>query len=375
MLAELFRPSTETRAVQDPKWNDWASGADIGIGYGNTAAGVPVNADAALALATVYACVTLRSETLQAMPVRAYRQDGDRRDYVPGPRWLDQPNPETSWAQLVDQIMLSMDLHGDAHLLPVRDQSMRVSEVWVAHPDDVQVVRPDPARPRSVLIEGQPYQKEVVQVALHRMPGALRGMNPVMHAKETFGLASAAQNYGASWFGQGSVPSGVLETDGGLTSDQAQEVRQNWTRSVGGKRRAALVGVLHSGMKYKPITVPPETAQFLETRNFSAAELCGIYKVPPDHVAIALQGTSLTYQNVESAYLALIRRALMAPMRIIEDAMSNLMPTGQRMRFVPDVFLKPDTVNRYGAHRTGIEAGFLTVDEARALEDLPPLGG
>jgi HK97 family phage portal protein len=204
-------------------------------------------------------------------------------------------------------------------------------------------------------------------------PGAVRGLSPVLHMAETLGLAAAAQNYGSSWFGQGAVPAGVIESDAPEpTPEQIQSIKANWLRSNGGTRRASL-GVLYGGAKYKPITLAPEAAQFLGTRSFSAAEIAAAYHVDPAWVGVGVQGSSLTYQNVGDQYLALIRRALMAPMRILEERLSALMPPAQRMRFVPDVYMKPDTAGRYAAYQMALSAGFMTVDEVRALEDLPPL--
>jgi HK97 family phage portal protein len=130
--------------------------------------------------------------------------------------------------------------------------------------------------------------------------------------------------------------------------------------------------VLDNGAKYKPITIAPEESQFLETTKANVAAVARIYGVPPEMIAGEV-GNSLTYANVEQRSLDFLTYGVTPWLVRLERAISALLPRGQFVKFNAGALLRTTTKARYEAHEIGIRAGFLTVNEARALEDLPPL--
>jgi len=366
-------PETIERAVRDPKWGAWGRGADIGDPLGgNTKSGVEVTVDTATAFTIAYSCITIRGETLQAMPVdQVTTQGGVSREVAVRARWLDQPNVDMLWPTFIDQLSWSLDTDGNLFIAVTRDPLGRVVELWPVDPCSVQVRRDRPGAPRQYLIDGVPYRGELLHAALHIPPGVVRGISPIMRNKEAIGGAIAAQTFGSTWFGNSAMPSIVINHPGQPTVDQQREMRSSWFRHHGGPARANLPGLLTGGATATVLSLSPEQSQFLETRRFSAVELCNIWKVPPQMLGFEMD--SLTYQNMDKVKLRLYQQGLLAPMALIEGLLSSLLPRPQKIKLNPDVWLRADLTSRYAAHQVGISAGFLTVNEARALENLPPI--
>lgn len=357
----------EQRAItnNDPVMKAWAEGELFG-GTARSSSGQRVGTNEALELSTLYSCIVLRAEAMMSMPVDAYVSEGETRKPVPGARWMSRPNPEQDWPAYISDVMWNLDLYGNLYEAVMRDRSGRVAELWVLDAARVTVSRPRVGSPLEYRVDGQVYTGELRHRWFHRLPGRVTGSSPIEHAREAIGLGLAEQVFGAEFFGSGGVPQGVVTIPGDATAEQLQATKREFTK------KSRLPKVLQGGMTYQTTAINPEESQFLESRRFSAAEVCAIYRVPPEFVAIGVQGSSLLYQNVSSSWLALIRRALMAPMRVLELSYSELLPPGQRFKFVPDVYLKPDATTRYSAHKTAIEGGWTTPNEVRALEDMEP---
>lgn len=343
---------------------------DIESGYRVT------NLEDALAVSTFYACVMLRAEMFGSMPVETYTSvpGSNRREVTVGPRWLYNPNDEMSWAQYVMGVSWSLDVHGDLFEYIYRDRSNRVEAIEMIDPARVSAARmgTEHGAPIEYRVDG----KEVRQTRrgpqfrhgwIHRLPGRILGATPLEHANDTLALGGATQRFGREWFENGRVPSGVLESEGTADIDVLRMTKAEFMRGDGRVPR-----VLQAGMKYRQVSVSPEESQFLDTRRFTAAEICAVMRVPPEFVAIGVEGSSLLYQNVSSSWLAVIRRALMAPMRILQDWYSDLVPVGQRMRFDPEVYLKPDRATRMETHKLAVESGITTPNEIRRIEEMDP---
>jgi HK97 family phage portal protein len=204
----------------------------------------------------------------------------------------------------------------------------------------------------------------------HRFPGIPHGLSPVRYAAETIGTGIAAGRYGATFFGHEARPGGVLTTDKSLTDVEIDQLQARWKESMVGVRRTAL---LEHGVDYKPIQVPPEEAQFLETQQWTVQQVAMVYGVPPELIAAAARGESVTYANMETRPLDLYRFALVPWLVRLEAALAELLPRGMVARFNPRGLLRADQKTRYESYAIALTNGFLTVDEVRAQEDLPPL--
>ena len=366
MLADLF----DRRAIHDPKWDLWGSGADI-VNYpgANTTSGVAVTESNATKLLAVYACVSFIADTISAMPVDVYRGDTP----VSGPPWIQRPTPDLTITDLIGQCVTSLLLDGNFYAIPVISAAGQVVEVWPIHPGAVVVRRDAPTAPLQYFVNGTYYPYRMIHIRGAMLPGAVCGMSPITECRQTIGAGMALEDFGARFFGQGSSPSLIIEAPGIVTDEQAIALREQFESFHRGLRKAHGVAVLTGGATARPMTISPDDAQFLESRNFTSAQIAaGLYRLPPDDVGATLPGhSSLTYANISDQWVSRFRRAFLPYVRRVEMMLTDLLPRPQVARLDESEFLRADTKQRYDAYAVGIQNGFLSADYVAQAERLP----
>ena len=338
-----------------------------------TRSGVTVSADRALQHDAVWACCRLLADAISSLPVDAYR-DGSREPVTPKPAILMQPAAGFSFAEWCFATVFCVALRGTTFgLITARSGgALRPAQIDLLNPDAV-VITTDPDTGAIVVrINGRKLDepRDLWMLRGWTYPGELLGMSPIRHHAESIGLGLAAQGFGATLFGNNDgIPAGVLSTEQALNQRQAEEIHQRWKDSHGGRRGTAVMG---NGVRYQSIAVAPEDSQFLETRRYSVQQIARIYGIPVEMIG-GDAGNSMTYANVTQRDLSLLRYAIGPWVKRLEDALTLLLPRGTYAKFNTGAFLRADLLTRYQAHEIGLRAGFLTVDEVRALEDLEPL--
>lgn len=366
--SRLLGRTEEQRAVTSssaiPK-NSAGFGAD---------SGVYVSERTAMQSMAVYACVRLLADNIASLPLDVYRrQDGLRVPVEPAPLVIRRPSNDLTVFEWVSQAVTSLALRGNSyHLVLGRDSMEFASELMPLHPDLVSV-EPDPDTGRPVYrVDGKKVPRaDLVHIRRFTLPGALTGLSPVEQARQGIGLGLAAERYGARWFGQSADPSAVLQSDQSLTEDQAERNMAAWIETQGGKRYPAM---LSGGLKYQRISITPEESQFLETRRFQTTEIARLFGVPPHMIGDTERSTSWG-TGIEQQSIGFVRFNLRPWLTCIESALSDLLPRGQYVRFNVDALLRGDTKSRYDAYVSARNAGWLNVNEIRALEDRPPVDG
>lgn len=209
---------------------------------------------------------------------------------------------------------------------------------------------------------------DVRQLQLTHVPGEPLGQGPIQAWADGLRGAIDAHQYAAQWTRRGGRPTGILTTDQTLSADMAKEWKTaaNATMTPEGG-----VAVLGSGLTYKQCYLTPAELQLLDVRKVNVISVARIFGIPARLMLTSGDGDSKTYANMEQESILFVRHTLMPYMREIEAALSELLPDD--VRFNVDGFLRPDTTTRYAAHKVAIEAGFLTIDEVRAIEGLNPL--
>ena len=209
---------------------------------------------------------------------------------------------------------------------------------------------------------------DVRQLQLTHVPGEPLGQGPIQAWADGLRGAIDAHQYAAQWTKRGGRPTGILTTDQTLSADMAKEWKTaaNATMTPEGG-----VAVLGSGLTYKQCYLTPAELQLLDVRKVNVISVARIFGIPARLMLTSGDGDSKTYANMEQESILFVRHTLMPYMREIEAALSELLPDD--VRFNVDGFLRPDTTTRYAAHKVAIEAGFLTIDEVRAIEGLNPL--
>lgn len=209
---------------------------------------------------------------------------------------------------------------------------------------------------------------DVRQLQLTHVPGEPLGQGPIQAWADGLRGAIDAHQYASQWTKRGGRPTGILTTDQTLSADMAKEWKDAANKTMTPEGGVAVLG---SGLTYKQCYLTPAELQLLDVRKVNVISVARIFGIPARLMLTSGDGDSKTYANMEQESILFVRHTLMPYMREIEAALSELLPDD--VRFNVDGFLRPDTTTRYAAHKVAIEAGFLTIDEVRAIEGLNPL--
>ncbi|MFI6819258.1 phage portal protein [Nonomuraea sp. NPDC050328] len=330
-------------------------------------------AEASLQKVAIWASVTLLAGTASMLPVDVLSGEGADKRERPKPRWLLDPagdgNGLEDWTW---QLFYSWLLRGNGFgLIGERDPRLGTpTQIVLQHPDEVAAWRDRDGKPRYRIRGQEVPQGQMWHKRVYPVPGQLRGLSPIEHQALTIGVGIAALRFGAQWFEQGAHPTGILSNDKNLDQTQATTAKQRFLAAIQGRREPVVLG---SGWKYEAIQIAPEDSQFLETNQFTAAECCRIFGAGLAEVLGYETGGALTYQNIEQRNLQLLIYALDPWLTRLERALTELLPRPQYVKINRAALLRTDLLTRYRAHQLMIRNRFGTPDEARELEDKPPL--
>lgn len=198
----------------------------------------------------------------------------------------------------------------------------------------------------------------------------LVGYSPIAMAKNAIGLAIAAEEYGSKFYANGAAPSGVLEHPG--TIKDPSRVRESWQNTFGGSGNSNKVAVLEEGMKYTPISISPNEAQFLETRKFQINEIARIFRVPP-HMVGDLEKSS--FSNIEQQSLEFVKYTLDPwVIRWEQSIQRTLFTTEEKksyfVKFNVEGLLRGDYASRMQGYATARQNGWMSANDIRELENL-----
>jgi HK97 family phage portal protein len=338
------------------------------IPVASTWSGVPVNPDTALRLSAVWSCVQLLSGSISTLPLHVYREG--EREPLPTPLLLRQPAARTPLPDFLHATMVSLLLRGNAYAVVVARSgaSMLPAQVELAHPDQVAVRLTDDGI--EYRVGGRVVDRDDIwHVKGFCVPGSLVGLSPVEYARQAIGLGLAQERYGAQWFGSGSIPAGILRnTQKTVHGPAAEEVKARFKETVEGRD----VFVTGADWQYTAISIAPEDSQFVESRKFQIGEVARLFGVPAEMIGGDPTG-SHTYTSVEQRSAEFLTYSLRVWLTKLEVALARLLPRNQFVKFNAGGLLRTDLKTRYESYRLGLEGGWLTLDEVRQLEDLPPL--
>lgn len=364
-------------------------GNDFSLLFGRTTSGKTVNERTALQTTAVYACVRILSETIASLPLHVYRytEGGKAKDteHVLYTLLHDEPNPDMTSFVFRETLMSHLLIWGNAYSQILRDRSGQVIGLYPLLPDQMSVHRSEKGKLYYVYNryeEDNPNFQEKGSIVLSQeevlhIPGlgfdGLIGYSPIDLAKNAVGMTLACEEYGASFFGNGANPGGVLEHPG-ILKDPGK-VRDSWNAVYQGTRNAHKVAVLEEGMSYKQIGIPPEEAQFLETRKFQINEIARLFRIPP-HMVGDLEKSS--FSNIEQQSLEFVKYTLDPWVVRFEQAFkkSLLLPEEKKTHFIKfnvDGLLRGDYQSRMNGYAIGRQNGWLSTNDIRKLEELNPI--
>jgi HK97 family phage portal protein len=355
-------------------------------------AGVPVSQEGSLRLSVVYRCIDLISGTLAGLPAEAVRKQDEIRIPVDRPpAWLQTPNPEANWFEFAERIFESLLMDGNCFvLISARDAQGFPSELWVLNPHRIQVRRRENTGRIYFLWDGQTefsrfgtsagdFFGDILHIRL-KGAGGIRGLSPLEMARQSIGLGLVEEKFGARFFGRGQTMSGVIQLppqQGGAreTKEHIDLIGESWETKHGGSDQSHRPGILTGGATWQGITVPPEQAQFLESRDFQVADIATrFYGVPPHLVGLTEKQTSWGTGVAEQG-IALYRFTLKGHLTRFEAAMSQLLPRGQFLRLNHRALLEADPKTEAEILEIELRNGVINFDYWRSKLDLEPRPG
>ena len=376
MLARLFggQPLEERNLSYQQVWG---SGIDVS-GFA-TWAGTVVNQKNALEIGAAYACVRLLSDTISTLPVDTFiRRDGNRLPYRPRPAWVYEPEgPGSSRIEYYKQIVVSMLLSHGAVVQILRNGAGEIVALQPLDPTRVDIRRNRETRLREFVIDGGQAilpGEDVLYIPEMRRPGSLKGVSRVDELKQTLGLAKALDEFASRYFSNGANTSGIIEFPGNLTQEQAKDLVDSFEAGHKGLKKAHRPGVLSGGAKFTKTGSDGEQAQMLQSRQFAVEEVARVFRVPPSMIGLNTPG-AMSYASVEHNAIQFTRYSLTPLIAAIEEAHNRLLPGEVFLRVNMDGLLRGDSATQAQVFSTALQAGYMSVNEARGLMDMRPVEG
>ena len=376
-FSRLF--ATEKRAVDVSRLQ--------GLGGVASSAGVMVTATTALQSAAVFACVRLLAESVASLPLMMYRRrkDGGKERAESHPVWKllhQQPNPELTSFEMIEALMGHLCLYGNAYAEIEWRNGFPVA-LWPLRPDATTVQRVNGALVYDTQILDVDGNYQMFRLPAYRMlhvrafGNGYVGYSPIRYHAATIGLELAAREYGARFFGNGARPGVVLTHPGLLDDEAAERIKSSWINMHEGLSNAHRVAVLEEGVKLDTLGVPPEEAQFLQTRRFQVSDIARIYRIPP-HLIGDLERA--TFGNIEQQSIEFVMYTLLPWMRRWEAALGRDLLVGNErdeylLEFLVEGLLRGDTASRYSAYAVGKQWGWLSTNDIRRFENMNPVAG
>lgn len=374
----LLRNALEKRNIHDP--NVPLTGqalVDFMTAGNQTHSGVTVTPENALRLASVYRCVALISGAVAGLPFHAYQEGTHKRVSVP---ILNDPNPDVTGYEYWELATTHVLLRGNHFAEKIFNKAGSVKELWPIYPSAVTVEKDKRGRKVFQIETDDGQQKEYTSDKIFHIPGlgydGLQGLSVIEANKQGIGLGKAAEEYGARFFGSGSLMSGILTTDKALKEEGATALKQRWKKKVSGLDKAHDIAVLDNGAKFQPVSVTPSDAQFLETRKFQRSEISMMFGVPP-HMIGDVERTTSWGSGIEQQNIGFVMWSLRPTwlVRIERRATKELMPPGVESRFKVEGLLRGDSKARGEFYNVMLQNRVMTPNEVRELEDLEPAEG
>jgi HK97 family phage portal protein len=356
----------------------WGSGEDI---VSSNQSGTYVTQDTVFKVNAIYSAVALLADTISTLPLDAYiRIDGERRAFRPRPAWVQRPDVDLiSKEPFYNSVIVSLLLDGNAFVRVYRDASGRVLNLVVLNPTDVEVIRNGIGRVMFRLQNNDELlsSDQILHIVDVLKPGHIRGVSRVEALKDNFGLAIALESYAARFFGQGVSMAGHIEFPANLTPEQARDLSDGFSARHGGFRKSHKVGVLSGGAKFVSTSIENDKAQFLDSRRMAVEDVARAFNIPT--MFLGLPGTN-TYSSAEQNAIQFVTHTVRPIVQKLEGAFSTLLNTepGGEFAFVKfsiDGLLRGDANSRFAAYSNGLQSGWMTLNDVRRLEDLPPLEG
>ena len=379
MIRRLFGNRTERRSLS---FQDiWGRGLDFTSA--RTTSGEVVDFDAALTLSAVFAAIRLLSDSVSTLDLDVlYRSNGSEQKFRPQPGWILNMNPELRNHEILGQIVTSLLLDGNAYVATLRDGTGRVLSLSVLDPTDINptLASDDDGFQRLTFTSAQTpgfdyTTRDITMLRGLLKPGQIEGVSPIRACREMLGLGIAVQKFGGAFFGNGALPGAVVEVPGQLSEAGVQQLKSAWEDVHKGAANGSRLAVLTESAKFSKISIAPDDAQFLETKQASVQDVARLYGVPP-HLLADASGSTSWGSGLHEQNVAFSQYSLRPLVTRVEAALTSVM----RSEGIAVAYARFDlesmrraTNERWDTYSKGIQTGVLSIDEVRAYEGLASL--
>lgn len=341
-----------------------------------TAAGIRVDTATAFKLPVFKRCVDLLVDDISPLPADVYRRAGTGRVPVEMPAWMSLPtgDPNYTWQQHVADAVWSYATDRNVFIRCIPDRA-RAEAIYVVDPENVDVRTARGETTYRLLSEQVTLtSREIVHIRGGKSPGRSRAVSSVELLKETIALGLAAEEYGARFFSNGSIMTGIVEAPAGAVVD-VDAIKKAMERNHKGLQRSHALGVLSGGATFRSLTIDAEKAQLLELKDQVVEDIARGHGIPPYMVGSTKPG-AVAYASTSNARVDYVVHAVVPIVDRLERAYSDLVPGSDTfVKFNLNALLRGDQAARFTAYSVGLQNRFLTVDEVRAFEDWQPFGG
>jgi HK97 family phage portal protein len=381
-LSNLLKPFAGNPAPTDDFWyRDPSTGF---IYNGGSDIGIRVNADVAMRLNAVYACVRVIAEDIASLPFFVYRRNSrGGKDRAPDNPLYDllhsQPNPVQTSFEWREMMMGHLELRGNAYSRIYAGSRGAVDVLWPLHPDRI-ICRWHTKYKNRVQYEYYPLggQMEIIEPEemLHfRLMSfdMICGMKPVDQQREAIGLGLAAQTYATKLFSNGALPSGTLETDEHMSDESFERLNKDIAEKRTGLSNAQKPWILEGGMKWHQLGLTNEQAQFLQSRQYTRSEIAGMFRLSAHKINDL---THATFSNIENLNISHVIDAVRPRCVRVEQACDRdliLNKATYFTQFVLDGMMRGDAISRSTALQIQRRNGVINADEWRDIENMNPL--
>lgn len=336
-----------------------------------------VDPTSAMSLTSVYRAIQILATPISKMDVKSIRYIASTglEQQIPNSLLVNSPSLIDSRREFLYQTVVSLATTGEAFWLKRLSTSGTVNSLEIIPSKNVRIEVNKLTGAKEFHYTHGYYPNHVVDVVpasemehlkLFSIPGELHGFGPIQLCKEDIAGVLDLREYASTWFASAGVPTGVLSSNSMLTSDQADEITARWHD----KQSERKIAVLGNGFNYDAVAISPKDALFTEVQSQAVQQIARMFGIPARLLLTGVDGTSDTYTNLSDENQIFYRHTLMAYLDAIEDAMSNCLPRGTRVKFDYEGLFKADISQRYANYAVGIQNEFLTTEEVRAKEGL-----
>lgn len=355
-----------------------------GFGGPTASSGVRVTAETAKTLAVFWGCLRVISDDMAKLPLRVHRDDGDAKNLVPAHpanRLLNKkPNPKTLAFTFRQTMQMHVMTAGRAFAEIRKTNDGTLLSLHPIHPDRVTVENDQDSLRYRVRNPGTQDSILRADQMLHlRGLGndGVDGMSVIAYARESLGMGLSAQAFGGHFFARGMRPAGILKTAAKLTETAIGNLRKSMEDLYGGSKNAGKVPIFDNGLEWQNVSIPPEDAQFIETRGMTSLEVCQWLRVPPFKVFDMKGQNNGSLEQQQQSYVtdSMGGWMVMWEQELHDKLLTEAEKADHYFKHNASAMLRGDFKGRSEGYAIGRQNGWMSVNEIRALEDLNPVEG